>query len=88
MPKSERWFIDLSDEKLYINLTEALQKIKDGGFSFSVQIKDLLVSLRDHPGYIESNKLHRFTPKTKDGQDTESKPLKACVFDDIKIITD
>ena len=85
MPVSEAWFLIRNQETnhMIVNLTEALQKIKDDRDSFSVQIKDLQASLREHPAYLESDKLHRFTKKN--GQDIENKPLRAWIFDVTKI---
>ncbi|MCL6584878.1 MAG: toprim domain-containing protein, partial [bacterium] len=85
IPTDEAWFIlrDKENKRLIINLNEALQKIKDDRISFPVQIKDLQTSLREHPAYIKSNELFRFTKQYE--QQVESKPLRAWVFDTTQI---
>ena len=84
IPSDNAWFMD--DEKegyLFVNLTEALQKIEDDRISFKVQIKDLQASLREHPSFVEICKSHRFTKPC--GQTDESKVLSAWIFDINKI---
>ncbi len=85
MDTDDAWFMD--DEKdgyLFINLNEALQKIKDDRINFQVQIKDLQASLREHPAFVNANELHYFTKQ--DGQTTEKKRLRAWIFDSIKML--
>lgn len=86
MSTNEAWFMstDKETKQLTVNLQEAYQKIKDDQINFPVQLKDLQASLREHPAYIESNKLCRFMKKC--GQSTENKPLRAWIFDVTKIL--
>lgn len=69
---SEAWFMDDEEEGLlYVNLNEALQKIKQDGTSFFVTLDLLQKSLREHPAFISNNKSKKFTKIL--GQTTEKK---------------
>jgi len=86
IPSDDAWFMDdEEDGHLYVNLNEALQKIKQDGINFSVQIKDLQACLREHPSFIEANKSRRFIKQC--GQTTENKVLRSWVFDINKTFT-
>ena len=77
------WFLDRNetDKKLYVNLGEALKRIKDEGYQFNIQIKDLQDSLKNHPACI-TNERHWF----EIGHSTVQK--RAWVFDATKLHED
>ncbi|MFZ5447059.1 MAG: toprim domain-containing protein [Thermodesulfobacteriota bacterium] len=66
------------NNQLFIHIGKALKRIDDAGYRFTVQLKDLHASLKEHPSFIKSN----------DGRQLGGTYQKGWLFDYEKIVTD
>jgi len=72
--------VDIKDGKLFMHLPGVLKALKGAEEVISFQTNVLQEALKNHPAFIKSNKVHRYTTSVG-----KSKLMKSWVFDMAKL---